>query len=173
MKIGLTLLLQQKALFNLLGNNINLRMPDSRTLIASNISEEQMINVTIITNYASNNANLHFDNVDVYLKGDLEPVTIYGFYNILDVKIQAEGAIAFTQNKNVYQPFINGFQGGITVNELCDKLSELSLYSPDTKGRVKNYTMRFGNCQCVLGGGGAAGPGGLLDAGTSGGASGG
>jgi hypothetical protein len=140
-----TLLIQQKALFNLLGNKINTNMPNSSTLVASNISEEEMVNVNLVTNYAFNNANLHFDKIEVYLEGDLEPVNVYGFYDILNEQIQLQDTISFINKENIYQPFKNGFQNGITINELCDSLSELCAYSTDTRGSVKTYTMTFGN----------------------------
>jgi len=140
-----TLLMQQKALFNLLGNNINVNMSNSNTLVASNISEEEMINLQIVTNYAFNGAVLHFDKIEVYLEGDLDPVNVYGLYDILNEQIQVLDTIAFINKENVYQPFKNGFQNGITVNELCDQLSELCVYSRDTTDIVKTYTMTFGN----------------------------
>ena len=78
---------------------------------------------------------------------------------ILNEQIEVQDALAFINNQNTYQPFKKGFQKGINVNELCDTLSELSLYSTDTRGRVKTYTMTFGNCTCTAGGGDSSGVG--------------
>ena len=36
------------------------------------------------------------------------------------------------------------YQYGISINELCDKLSVISVGTHDTYGKVKHYTMELG-----------------------------
>jgi hypothetical protein len=141
------LLKQQMALFRVLDPNIKVTLSsDGHTLTASNISELAINEVRLITNSPSNNARLHFDNILVYLDNDLYPSQVHGFYPICLQLIEREDVLAFIDEKRTYQPFINGFKDGISINELCDKLSALTVGSPDTFGKVKHYTMVFGNC---------------------------
>jgi hypothetical protein len=141
------LLKQQMALFRVLDPNIKVTLSsDGHTLTASNISELAINEVRLITNSPSNNARLHFDNILVYLDNDLYPSQVHGFYPICLQRLEIEDVLAFIGEKKVYQPFINGFKDGISINELCDKLSTLSEGSPNTFGKVKHYTMVFGNC---------------------------
>jgi len=140
------LLKQQMSLLRVLDPTIKLAFSsDGHKLVASNISETKAIEIRLVTNNASNNARLHFDDIFVYLDNELEPSPVYGFYQILLQRIEKEDVIAFSDSRPTYQPFIKNFQGDNSVNELCDKLSELALGSPDTFGRVKHYTMIFGN----------------------------
>ena len=135
------------ALLRILDHNIKLKLtPNGHTLIASNISELAIKEVKLITNAPSNNARLHFDNILVYLNNDLEPSQVHGFYpNCLQL-IEREDIIAFSESKPTYQPFINGFKDGISINQVCDILTSIEVGSPDTFGKVKHYTMVFGNC---------------------------
>ena len=140
------LLKQQESLFRILDTNIKLDISDDgHTLVASDISEEAIINLTMITNNPINNACLHFDNIMVFLDKDLDPTPIFGFYDICSQTLEVEDVLSYINGKNTFQPFLQGFQNGTSINELCDQLSLLSTYSPDTTGRKKNYTCVFGN----------------------------
>ena len=137
------------ALFRVLDPNIKLILSsDGHKLTASDISETKANEIRLITNNSANNARLHFDEVLVYLNNELEPSPVYGFFPICLQRLEREDVIAFSEGRPTYQPFIYGFQDGISINELCDRLSYLAVGSPDTFGKVKNYTMVFGNgCQ--------------------------
>ena len=140
------LLKQQEALFKILDPRIKTTIsPDGHTLVASNISESAIINIRLITNNAANNARLHFNDIQVYLENDLQPTTVYGFLPICLENVEIADVNAFIADKTTYQPFINGFQDGISVNQLCDKLSAYSEGSPDTINIVKHYTVVLGN----------------------------
>ena len=140
------LLKQQESLFRILDTNIKLDISaDGHTLVASNISEESIINLTMVTNNPINNACLHFDNIMVFLDKDLNPTPIFGFYDICSQTLEVEDLLSYINGKNTFQPFLQGFQNGTSINELCNQLSLLSKYSPDTTGRKKNYTCVFGN----------------------------
>ena len=145
------LLKQQMALLRVLDPTIKLTLSsDGHKLIASNISETKVNEIRLVTNNSSNNARLHFDDILVYLDNELEPSPVYGFYPICLQRLEREDVIAFSEGRPTYQPFIYGFQDGISINELCDKLSYLAVGSPDTFGKVKHYTMVFGNlCQGI------------------------
>jgi hypothetical protein len=140
------ILSQQEALFKMLGTNVKTTISsDGHTLVASDITETQLIQVQFITNNASNNAKIHFDEINVYLDKDHEPSTIHGFFDILKSRVAREDVLALTVNNTVYQPFLKNFQGGNTVNQLCDAISALDDSSPDTYHKVKTYTLIMGN----------------------------
>ena len=138
------LLRQQESLFRILDTSIKIDISfDGHTLVARNISEEDMINLTMVTNSSSYNERIEFKAVEVFLNTQLNPSPVYGFYSICLQSLEIQDVEAFTLGNKTYQPFINGFQGGMTINQLCDHLSALSVGSPDTYGNVKTYTAYF------------------------------
>jgi hypothetical protein len=141
------LLKHQLALLALLNPSIHLELIDNgHTLIASDISEKDMIDLEIITNDPAHGARIHVDLITVSLDDEKRESRVYGFYDICLEKIETEDVLSYTKNLKSFKPFKNGFQNGITVNELCDQLSLLATNSPDTVGRVKKYRIKFGNC---------------------------
>ena len=70
--------------------------------MASGITETQITQVKFITNYANNNAKLHFDDIKVYLDNEYEPSTIYGLYPILKSRVSKEDSLALIRKTNVY-----------------------------------------------------------------------
>ena len=145
-KYNSTILLQQKALFQVLANNIKFNISDDgHKLFASNILESQINNISIITNNPSYNFYLDFKDIQVYLEGQLNPTPVYGLFQILKQRQEKEDVIAFYNNELKYKPFIKTFQGGNDVNKLCDVISSLARGSEDTTGKVKTYTMIFVN----------------------------
>jgi hypothetical protein len=146
MKYESILLKHQLALLTILSPTINVEWLDERTLVASNISETEMINLTMITNDPSHNARIHVDSINVSLNDEKKPTRIYGLYDICLEKIETEDVLSYAENLRTFQPFKNGFRNGITINELCDKLSALALRSPDTFRKVKKYSIVLGNC---------------------------
>jgi len=138
------LLRQQESLFRILDTSIKIDISaDGHTLIARNITEADMINLTMVTNSSSYNERIEFKGVEIFLNNQLNPSPVYGFYSICLQSLEIQDVEAFAAGKKTYQPFLNGFQNAMTVNQLCDHLSALSVGSPDTYGSVKTYTVYF------------------------------
>jgi hypothetical protein len=146
MKYDSILLKQQIALLTILSSTIHVEYIDDHTLVASNISEKEMIDLRMITNDPAHNARIHVDSIKVSLDNEKKEARIYGLYDICLEKIETEDVLSYVENLRSFQPFKNGFQNGITINELCDTLSSLAICSPDTFKRVKKYSIKFGNC---------------------------
>ena len=143
-----TILAMQQVLFNVTDPNIITSISaDQTTITASNISEQIFQYLSIATNNPSyTNGYLYLTDIQVYLDNDLFPTTIYGLYPIVYERISYSDTSAFIAGANANQPFINGFQGGITIGQLVDKLSSLSRSTPDTYGKVKKFVLVFDPC---------------------------
>jgi len=138
------LLRQQESLFRILDTEIKIdTSADGHTLIARNVTETDLINVVMVTNSPSFNERIEFKGIEVFLNNQLNASPVYGFYPICLQALEIQDVQAYQAAKKTFQPFLNGFQSGSTINELCDNLSALSVGSPDTYGSVKTYTLYF------------------------------
>ena len=140
-----TILAIQEVLFNATDSNIITKISaDQTTIYASNITEEIFQYLSIATNNPGySNGYMYLTDIEVYLDNNLFPTTIYGLFPIVYERIAYSDTLAFIENKNVNQPFINGFQGGVTIGQLVDQLSSLSRSTPDTYGKVKKFVLVF------------------------------
>ena len=140
-----TILILQDVLFkNTNPNIITTISEDQTTITASNISEFDFSNLSVITNNPGYNSTyFYLTDIKVYLENNLFPTIIYGLYDIVLARISSSDAQAFVDDKKSHQPFINGFQNGTTIGELIDTLSNLSRATPDTYGIPKKFVLTF------------------------------
>ena len=118
--------------------------PDGTILKASNISPLTFQKLTLITNTPSyNNTYFEFIDIEVFLGNDLLPTKIFGIRDIVNARIKTSEGFAFVNSFITHDPFINGFQNRLTIDEIVDILSEISDETPQTKGIPKKYTLIF------------------------------
>lgn len=134
----------QRSLFSILDPNIITTLSeDGYTLMASNISEQNIKYVQFIANNPSfNGTYMSLEDVKVTLDNNLLASTVYGLYDILNQRVKIVEVNSFMSNKTTYCPFYVNFTGG-TVPELTDKISSLAESSINTYGHVKKYTLIF------------------------------
>ena len=138
-----TILQMQRVLFSATDPNIITNISaDQTTITASNISEQTFQYLSMATNNPSyTNGYLYLTDIQVYLNNDVFPTMIYGLYPIVYERMSYSDTSAFISGANSNQPFINGFQGGISIGQLVDQLSALSRSTPDTYGKVKKFVL--------------------------------
>jgi len=137
-----TILAIQSSLFKRIDPNINVNIYNDSILVASKISEETFKNLVFATNNPSfTNGYMYLSDIKVYLNLQIEPTEIFGLLPIVQQRIENSDSEAYTENQVSNQPFINGFQNGITIGQLIDTLSSLSRNTPDTFGIVKTFTL--------------------------------
>jgi hypothetical protein len=137
-----TILAIQSSLFKRIDPNINVNIYDEKMLVASKISEETFKKLVFTTNNPGyTNSYVFLSDIKVYLNNEFEPTTIYGLLPIVQQRIENSDSEAFVNNENAHQPFIDGFQNGMTIGQLIDTLSSLSRNTPDTFGIVKTFSL--------------------------------
>ena len=123
---------------NIIINVIN----DETLLIAANVTEDDFKNLIFVTNNPSfDNSYMYLTNIEVYLDNNLEQTEIYGLLPIVSQQIGQSDCSAYIDAKRTHQPFIDGFQGGISIGQLINELSNLSVNTPDTYGKSKKFTL--------------------------------
>jgi len=120
---------------------------DGHTLIAENVTEADLPNFPLITNFPDSNAILKFVGIQVFLDGSDSPTAVYGLNDIFSKKILKENSLAFRDSKRTYLPFKIWGPKAANVNVLIDNLSEISSVSQDTKDHVKTYKLAFSNAE--------------------------
>ena len=138
-----TILSIQESLFKKVNPNIIINIINNETLlVAANVTEEDFKNLIFITNNPSFlNSYMYLSNIEVFLDNNLEHTEIYGLLPIVYQQIGQSDCTAYIDAKRTHQPFINGFQDGITIGQLIDKLASLSVNTPDTNNKVKKFTL--------------------------------
>ena len=135
-----TLLTLQESEFKRINPNIITNIT-TNLIIAENITEQDFPNLIFVTNNPSfSNEQLSLFDIKVYLENNIQPTIIYGLLPIVEQRLYYEQSIAYSLNKNTYTPFINGLKGG-TIGVTIDKLSNLSLYTPDTNFKTKKFSL--------------------------------
>jgi hypothetical protein len=119
--------------------------PSGHTLIVSNVTEADLPNFPVITNFPDANAKLDFHNIRVYLDGNFVPTPVLGLNQQLKSKVIKENGLAFAEGRRTFQPFKNWQPNASNVNALIDNLSEVSDLNESTRNRVKRYILRFSN----------------------------
>ena len=123
---------------NIIINVIN----DETLLIAANVTEDDFKNLIFVTNNPSfDNSYMYLTNIEVYLDNNLEKTEIYGLLPIVSQRIGQSDCSAYIDAKRTHQPFIDGFQDGISIGQLINELSNLSVNTPDTYGKSKKFTL--------------------------------
>ena len=116
--------------------------PEQTIITASNVTEEDFPFLAFITNNPSfGTSYMYLTDIQVYLNNELFPTEIFGLYPIVEEQIAASDTAAFIASQRSHKPFINGFQGGLTIGGLIDTLSSLSTSTPDTYGQVKKFVL--------------------------------
>ncbi len=138
-----TILSIQESLLKKVNPNIIINIVNNETLlIAANVSEDDFANLIFVTNSPSfGNSYMYLINIEVYLDNNLEHTEIYGLLPIVSQQVEQSDANAYINAARTHQPFINGFQGGITISQLINELSVLSVNTPDTYGKVKKFKL--------------------------------
>lgn len=135
-----TLLTLQESLFKRINPNIITNITGN-LIIVENITEQDFPNLIFVTNNPSfSNEQLSLFDIKVYLENNIQPTIIYGLLPIIQQRLYYEQSIAYALNKSTYIPFINGLKGG-TIGITIDKLSNLSLYTPDTNFKTKKFSL--------------------------------
>jgi len=119
--------------------------PNGDSMIVDNVTEDNLSNFPLITNFPENNFTLKFIKLQVFLENHFEPSYVFGINPILQQKIILENSKAFADNKKTYKPFLNFSSKIKNVNYLIDELSGLCDISPDTRNKVKTYRLYFEN----------------------------
>ena len=114
---------------------------DQSTITASNISEDTFANLKLVTNNPQYPIPMQIVGIQVYLNNNKYPTNIFGLFDFVFHKAAKSDTDAFVNNQKIHQPFINGWQNGITIGQLVDTLSALSPQVPDTHGIVKTFTL--------------------------------
>ena len=138
-----TILQMQSALLKRIDPKISIKMMDDGiTIVASNISEETFPKLEFVTNNPGYiNGYLELTGIDVFLKDERYPTSIYGLLPIVHQRIANSDANAFITDHRSHKPFIDGFQEGRTIGEVVDILSNLSRNTPDTFGIIKTFSL--------------------------------
>ena len=138
-----TILSIQESLLKKVNPNIIINIINDETLlVAANVTEDDFKNLIFITNNPSFlNSYMFLSNIEVFLDNNLEQTEIYGLLPIVSQQIGQSDCTAYIDAKRTHQPFINGFQNGITIGQLIDKLANLSVNTPDTNNKVKKFTL--------------------------------
>lgn len=135
-----TLLTLQESVFKRINPNIITNITGN-LIIVENITEQDFPNLIFVTNNPSfSNEQLSLFDIKVYLENNIQPTIIYGLLPIVEQRLYYEQSIAYALNKSTYTPFINGLKGG-TIGVTIDKLSNLSLYTPDTNFKTKKFSL--------------------------------
>ena len=138
-----TILSIQESLLKKVNPNIIINIINDETLlVAANVTEDDFKNLIFITNNPSFlNSYMFLSNIEVFLDNNLEHTEIYGLLPIVSQQIGQSDCTAYIDAKRTHQPFINGFQNGITIGQLIDKLANLSVNTPDTNNKTKKFTL--------------------------------
>jgi len=147
------ILTKQKHLFKKLNPNINCDFSeDGSHIFASNISENDFKNITLVTNDLGYSGKpMNFVDIKVYLTPqgkpqNVSPTNIIGLEDIVRHSVEYSDSEAFFANKNTHQPFINGF--GVNKTDISPTIDNLSQYSyslPVTTSItfIPTYTIRL------------------------------
>ena len=138
-----TVLALQSSLYKNTNPAIILSINKEQTVItASNISEADFHSLAFITNNPSfGSSYMYLTDIKVYLDNQLFPTQIFGLYPIVAQQIAGSDTAAFIVGQRSHKPFINGFQGGLTIGALIDTLASLSASTPDTYGKTKKFVL--------------------------------
>lgn len=135
-----TLLTLQESLFKRVNPNIITNIIGN-LIIAENITEQDFPNLIFVTNNPTfSNEQLSLFDIKVYLENNIQPTIIYGLLPIVQQTLYNEESKAYSLKETTYTPFINGFKGG-SIGITIDKLSNLSLYTPDTNFKIKKFSL--------------------------------
>ena len=145
-----TILGIQKSLYTTVDANItSVISEDGQFIHAYNISEDAFERLTFVTNSPIyGGPPMNFVSIKVYLGDNKEPTEIFGLADFINHRIIKSDVDAFIVGKNTHQPFINGWQGGLSVGNLIDNLSSFSEQIPDTLGIVKHFTLVMDPYSC-------------------------
>jgi hypothetical protein len=109
------------------------------------VTEKDLPNFPVITNFPDANAKLDFEGITVYLDGSFVPTPVLGLDETLKSKVTKENGLAFAEGKRTFLPFKNWGTSASNVNEIIDNLSEISDLTESTKDHVKTYRLVFSN----------------------------
>ena len=123
--------LQKSILFGIDPSLIIKISSDNTTIFISNISPETFVNLRLVSNNPSFGTYYFFMNLHVFIGDSLSPTKILGLDQIIESKIRSSDLESFIDNKTFHTPFSNGFRNGLTINQLINRLSLLSLLTPD------------------------------------------
>jgi hypothetical protein len=127
-----TILELQRSLCSSLDPNMIIEISsDNTTIFISNITSETFVNLRLVSNNPSFGTYYFFMNLHVFIGDSLSPTKILGLDQIIESKIRSSDLNSFIDNKTTHTPFSNGFRNGLTINQLINRLSLLSLLTPD------------------------------------------
>jgi hypothetical protein len=127
-----TILELQRSLCSSLDPNMIIEISsDNTTIFISNITSETFVNLRLVSNNPSFGTYYFFMNLHVFIGDSLSPTKILGLDQIIESKIRSSDLESFIDNKTFHTPFSNGFRNGLTINQLINRLSLLSLLTPD------------------------------------------
>ena len=115
---------------------------EGNILIASNINEIDIINVTLVANGPQYNTIMTFVDCSVYLNKDFIASPVAGLDDILSLQITVQNSEAYKRGDRTYKAWDKGFRCG-PFNKLVDDLTGLTKISPDSKGIPRTYTLVF------------------------------
>jgi len=134
--------------------NVRVNFIGTHTLVCENITEEELVSFTSVTNDPVSNATLHLEKVEVFIDGQQyapEPEYVPGFdslmiiqYNNADIKALASNPFQKTFQPFFGNPFVSSI-GNISPNELADLLTSTTQYTTKLLGKPKRYTLTFTN----------------------------
>ena len=104
---------------------------DNTTITVSNITPDTFAKLPLVSNDPSFGTYYFFITLHVYIGGDLLPTKILGLDKIIESKIRSSDLDSFIGKKSFHTPFSKGFKNGLTITDLINKLSLLSLLTPD------------------------------------------
>lgn len=145
------LLILTESLFKMVNPNIITQFVIKngiKSLLVSNVTEADFINIELITNKPQYLASLRLVEIKTTIGSNIDSTYIYGlFENITSIISSSNTQAIATNNFNTYKPFQNGFKNGIPVGTLIDTLSSLSNDLPNTFQLPKVFSFCF---QAVL-----------------------
>jgi hypothetical protein len=118
----------------------------SNSLVITNITESSLTNLPLLAPTSVYNAEFELYGLELQLNSGINKIKIPGSVQFLEEAIESANVDYLTSNSttnDVITPFksSNLYGQGIGVNQLIDNLAGYALFTANTLGSVKTYTL--------------------------------
>lgn len=127
--------------------NIENTCNGGKLLYLSNISENAIERISVLTNNDQNNNYLYVEDFKVYLDNQLTPITFPELTKVVANMYKYSDVQAFIAGNKTQKPFlVSNFGGtsdykGKTFSGFVDYLSAVVPFVPSTRNKVKKFTI--------------------------------
>jgi hypothetical protein len=114
---------------------------DGRLLQLSNVTEDDLIILSFLTNTDKNNNYLYLENIELYLNDEIKPFKIPGLKEMLIQVFENSDISAFLNNNKTHTPFNTDSFNGERLGDYIDNITSQIPFLQNTLNIHKKFVL--------------------------------